>query len=785
VPNGEEPGTGGERRGGRRGDDSSLVARPPSLEVWAGAECTVNRVGDRYFDQLARTGHADRLDDLDRLAELGVRAVRYPALWERIAPEGPERAGWRWADERLGRLRELGLRPIVGLVHHGSGPSDTSLLDPGFADRLAGYARAVAERYPWVEEYTPVNEPLTTARFSALYGLWYPHARDPLSFATALLTQCTAIARAMAAIREVTPHARLVQTEDLGKTYATPRLQYQADFENERRWLTVDLLCGRVVRGHPMWYYFRSLGVSERALAAVADAPCPPDIVGVNHYLTSERFLDDRLDRYPPHTRGGNGRDAYADVEAVRVSAEGLAGPEALLREAWERFGLPLAVTECQLGCTREQQLRWLHEVWSAARGLRGEGVDVRAVTAWSAFGAIDWGCLMTREEGCYESGVFDIRAPRPRPTALARMLRSLATTGTYDHPALDGPGWWEEDRRLAYPAVERGARDEEQASSRHHARPGPSEARPLLITGGGGRLASTFARVCDERGLAYRLVAQGELDVAEPAAVAAAVDRHRPWAIVNVAGYSRVDEAERERDRCVRANTRGAAVLAELCAERGLALLTVSSDLVFDGAQEAPYTESSPVRPLNVYGTSKAEAERRVLAALPSALVVRPGVCFDPWDEHNFVTRALAALAAGVPFAAADDEVVSATYAPDLAQTALDLLIDGEGGVVHLANGGALAWAELAQRAGVLAGLDSGLVDGRPAAEFRYLAARPRQRALDTERARLMPSIENAICRYLHARTPEVRRSHAPLAREQSPSTDERDTVGADAAPP
>jgi dTDP-4-dehydrorhamnose reductase len=776
---------GHEGLGSRGGDDSSRVPFPSFPEVWAGAECTVNRVGDRYFDQIARTGHADRLDDLDRLAALGVRAVRYPVLWERIAPEGPGRADWRWADERLGRLREVGVRPILGLVHHGSGPRDTSLLDPAFADRLADYARAVAERYPWVEDYTPVNEPLTTARFSALYGLWYPHARDPLSFATALLTQCTAVARAMAAIREVTPHARLVQTEDLGKTYATPRLQYQADFENERRWLTVDLLCGRVVRGHPMWYYLRSLGVPERALAAFADAPCAPDVVGVNHYLTSERFLDERLDRYPPHTRGGNGRDAYADVEAVRVCAEGVAGPEALLREAWERFGLPLAVTECQLGCTREQQLRWLHEVWSAARGLRGEGVDVRAVTAWSVFGAIDWGCLMTREEGCYESGVFDLRAPRPRPTALARMLRSLATTGTYDHPALDGPGWWEEDRRLAYPVVERGTRDEGRASSRRQSRPEAGDPRPLLITGGRGRLASTFARVCDERGLAYRLVTRGELDVAEPAAIAAAIARHRPWAIVNVAGYSRVDEAERERERCFRANTRGPAVLAELCAERGLALLTVSSDLVFDGAQEAPYTESSPVRPLSVYGASKAEAERRVLAALPSALVVRPGVCFDPWEEHSFVAHALAALAAGVPFAAADDEVVSATYAPDLAHAALDLLIDGECGVVHLANDGALTWAELARRAGELAGLDSGLVDARPAADFHYVAARPRQRALDSERARLMPSVENAICRYLHVRAPEVRQSHAPLAREQDPSTGERDAVGADAGAP
>jgi dTDP-4-dehydrorhamnose reductase len=77
----------------------------------------------------------------------------------------------------------------VTLLHHGSGPAGTSLVDPGLPARFGAYARAVAERYPWVEDWTPVNEPLTTARFAALYGVWYPHARDERSFARALLTQ--------------------------------------------------------------------------------------------------------------------------------------------------------------------------------------------------------------------------------------------------------------------------------------------------------------------------------------------------------------------------------------------------------------------------------------------------------------------------------------------------------------------------------------------------------------------------------------------------------------------
>src|SRR4051794_1092143 len=96
-------------------------SRPP-LEMWAGVECSVTRVGDRYYDQMEQNGHARRPEDLELFAALGVPTLRYPVLWERVAPEGPGQADWRWADERLARLRALGIRPVVGLVHHGSGP---------------------------------------------------------------------------------------------------------------------------------------------------------------------------------------------------------------------------------------------------------------------------------------------------------------------------------------------------------------------------------------------------------------------------------------------------------------------------------------------------------------------------------------------------------------------------------------------------------------------------------------------------------------------------------------
>lgn len=728
------------------------TSSPPEVspELWAGVECTVNRVGCGYLDQLERSGHARRIEDLDWLAWLGVRTARYPVLWERTAPCELKDADWSWPEARLSRLKELGIRPVVGLIHHGSGPRHTSLTDPDFPTKLAAYARAVAERYPWVEDYTPVNEPLTTARFSCLYGHWYPHARDGLAFARALLTQLRGVVLSMREARAVNPAARLVQTEDLGKTFSTERLRYQAEFENERRWLTFDLLTGRVSRGHSMWDFLRWLGVEERELEWFVENACAPSVIGVNYYVTSERFLDERVVRYPAEARGGNHLDAYADVEAVRVCAEGAAGPAAILRETWERYGLPLALTEAHIGCTRDEQMRWLAEVWAAACALRAEGADVRAVTAWALFGSFDWDSLVTRDEGRYEPGAFDVRSTPPRPTATAHLIRDLASGREHRHPALDAPGWWRRLNRLAYDPVRRGRvwKGTETAARTN------GSSSTLLITGATGTLGAAFARAADSRALAYRLLSRREMDIADPASVEKILEGTRAWALVNAAGYVRVDDAERESEACFRENTEGAAVLAEACARHGVALLTFSSDLVFDGRnRREPYVESDPSSPLNVYGRSKAEAERLVLEAMPSALVARTSAFFGPWDEHNFVHAALAAISRGEEFYAADDYTVSPTYVPELADVCLDLLVDGERGLWHLANAGAVTWADFARRAASLAGLDAGLVIGRPTSELELAAPRPAYGVLGSERGMLLKSLDEALERYMRER--------------------------------
>ncbi|SDC35279.1 dTDP-4-dehydrorhamnose reductase [Massilia sp. PDC64] len=724
------------------------------LQLWGGLECTVNRVRDQYFSQMERNGHAERLQDLERFASLGIRAIRYPVLWERTAPDGIDSADWSWSDERLPVLQQLGVTPIVGLVHHGSGPRHTSLVSPDFAEKLAEYAGAVARRYPWVEYWTPVNEPCTTARFSGLNGVWYPHDTSEQGFIRALINQCRAVVLSMRAIREVNPNAKLVQTDDLSRTYGTPEMAEIANFFNERRWLAWDMLCGKIDPGHALWDYLLESGADADELLWFKDNTCPPDIIGVNYYITSERWLDHRVERYPESHRTNYRGIPHADIECPRVLATPTPGIGPLLQETWDRYGLPVAVTEAHIDANREDQLRWLVEIWNAAKKVQQGGADIRAVTVWALLGSFDWNCLVTECRGYYESGPFDVRGPQPRPTAVATLMRELASGRPLSHPVLQGQGWWRRPGRfLAKPVATRTAVADiaERGAFRS------TFPQPILITGATGTLGRAFARICERRNLAYHVLTRQEMDIADPASVEAAIVRFKPWAIINAGGYVRVDDAEGDIERCMRENAHGPTVLALAAIRHALRFMTFSSDLVFDGTLDRPYVESDKVSPLGVYGRSKADAERRVLDSDPQALVIRTSAFFGPWDEHNFVTQALDALDAGRPFAAASDQIVSPTYVPDLVNTCLDLLIDRECGLWHLTNGAAMSWADLARQACAAAGVDAGRLEARTTGELGLRAARPRNSAMSSERGLLLPSFDDALTRYLREREREL----------------------------
>ena len=170
---------------------------------------------------------------------------------------------------------------------------------------------------------------------------------------------------------------------------------------------------------------------------------------------------------------------------------------------------------------------------------------DVRAVTAWALLGSYDWDSLVTQMRGHYEPGLFDLRAPAPRATALAGVARQLAAGEPPAHPVLRVPGWWRRAERLSFTDVVPPQSD-------------TGGAPPILIVGARGTLGDAFQRICGTRGLPVHMVSRPELDMADPARVDAVLRRVQPWAVVNAAGYVRVDAAEADLNGCWRDNVTG-----------------------------------------------------------------------------------------------------------------------------------------------------------------------------------------------------------------------------------
>ena len=451
-----------------------------------------------FRDQSCRDGHHDRIDDLDRIAALGIRTLRYPVLWETISPDSPDRPISRGTTSVCRGLQNLDIRPIAGLCHHGSGPRYTNMLDPAWPDLLARHAAHVAERYPHLELYTPVNEPLTTARFCGLYGHWYPHGTELRGRSRRACQPVQGDGLRHAGDPQVAPGAQLVQTDDMGKTFSTPALAYQAEHENQRRWLGFDLLCGMVDRapslvGHP----HRATASTQPIWNSSSKRDAAPDIIGINHYL-DQRALSRRapaaLSRSIIGAATGNIAMPMPKPSACRLPA-GTSGLLARLREVWERYRRPIAVTEAHHGCTRDEQLRWLMEVWKAAQRSARKARISAPSRSGRCSATVDWNCLLTRPQRLLRAGTF--RCARARTTRQHRAGRAASEPAkTSFRPPGARPGRLVEAGHPLLPCARKGRTSAGLG--------GPP--RQLLITGATGTLGRAFSRICDFRGLNHVL---------------------------------------------------------------------------------------------------------------------------------------------------------------------------------------------------------------------------------------------------------------------------------------
>lgn len=703
-----------------------------TVELWGGVECTINRIGNTYMDQLKLSGYHTREGDLNEFAKLGITALRYPILWETYQPHKYTQIDFGDMAMDLLKLKHNNIEPIAGLLHHGSGPEFTDLLDENFPLLFAEYAAEVASAFPLLKYYTPVNEPLTTARFSGLYAHWYPHHKNEISFFKILFNQLKGVVLAMQEIRKICPDAKLIQTEDLAKIFSTPRMKYQADFENIRRWLTFDILTGRLTSRHPLFYYILNSGINESDINFFQDNPCKPDILGANYYVTSERYLDENVGNYSSDKNVSIG---YVDVEAVRINNNEKTGLKSRLNELWLRYKIPIAVTEIHMNCHREEQLRWFNDAWQDCMELKNQGADIKGITAWALLGSYGWDKVLTDKNPKYETGVFDITSGKLRETCITHMLRKLSQGLSYEHLLLETPGWWKRNSRFINSDL-----------------PGAeiyNSDKLIFIISKRGVLGSMFAKHCDDRAINYLPFGRNDFDICDTEQMNKMIRIYKPWAIINCAGYVNIDLAETDINSCLNLNTRGVIKLAELCQKNNIKLVTFSSDMVFSG-ETGNYSEADRTDPVNIYGISKLLAENFVMLHNPDALIIRTSSFFSPYDRYNFLSIALDEISKGKKFTAEDGITISPTYVPHLVDKCLDLLMDDENGIVHLTNKGSISWYEFACTAAKQAGLKTDQIRKIESNIKKTKIRRPLNSSMTSIRGDFMPPLEDAINDYL-----------------------------------
>lgn len=380
--------------------------------------------GQRALDEYELTCHYERFhNDLALARDCGATMIRYGIPWYRINP-APDVFEWEWLDRVVARLVELGLEPIVDLVHYGT-PLwlEGTFLNPDYARRVSDYAARVAERYhDSISLYTPLNEPLINAAYCGDWGIWPPNAEGHHGFVSLIHAICRGIVETQAAVASVVADAAFVHVE-ASIRYVGALDQEDAQLLLARRFVAEDLVCGRVDNAHPLSRYLLENGMSDADLAWFASSPSPPDIMGVNYYpnLSTEIFLSDAAHHGAPWDPRPRRDD---DVN----------GLEDVIRLWHERYKVPIFVTEtCHPGSDVARRLRWLDDSVAAVLRLRDQGIPIVGYTWWPLFDMVDWRYREGAEpveSFLLPSGLYSLAGDDDlarRPTALVERFRQYA----------------------------------------------------------------------------------------------------------------------------------------------------------------------------------------------------------------------------------------------------------------------------------------------------------------------------------------------------------------------
>lgn len=374
-------------------------------------------IGRRKLDEYELTQHYQHWkEDLSRAADAGADTVRWGIPWYLVEPV-PGRFQWEWTDRVVDHLGSLGLRCVVDLMHYGT-PLwlDNAFLNHGYPEAVATYAAAAAERYRGALEcWTPLNEPVINAIYCGEKGTWPPCLRGADGFVKLLTQLAKGIVLTQRRIAATQPEATFVHV-DAGFRWTGAWPPGEREHLEERRFLGLDLVMGRVTEHHPLRGHLAAHGVTEEDLAWFAAQAVTPDVIGVNYY--------------PAFTTAH--RDTAGGLTPREAGTEGMVD---LLHAYASRYGLPLFLTETSRGGTVGERLAWLEESVATAVRLRAEGMPLVGYTWFPFFALVDWLYRESTEpvdHWLVQMGLYDLVRDASStlvrtPTALVDRFRALA----------------------------------------------------------------------------------------------------------------------------------------------------------------------------------------------------------------------------------------------------------------------------------------------------------------------------------------------------------------------
>ncbi|MFN3726422.1 MAG: family 1 glycosylhydrolase [Allosphingosinicella sp.] len=363
--------------------------------------------GRTRVDQMESCGHYKHWKlDFDCVEEIGLHYLRYgPPLHTTYT--GPGEYDWEFADVTLADLKRRGIVPIIDLCHFGVPDWIGDFQNPDFPQLFALYAGAFAERYPWVQLYTPVNEMFICAVFSAKYGWWNEQGKTDRTFVTALKHIVKANVMAMIEILKRRPDAIFIQSESSEYFHAdSPAAIHDAEVMNRVRFLSLDLNYGNRVNSD-MYEYLLEHGMSREEYNWFLEHRLKQHcILGNDYYYTNEHRV-------------------FADGHTT--SAGEVFGYSEITRQYYERYGLPVMHTETNLrqGERGDEAVQWLWKEWANVLRIRNVGIPTVGFTWYSLTDQMDWDtALREKNHRVHPVGLYDLdRNIRPVGKAYKKLI--------------------------------------------------------------------------------------------------------------------------------------------------------------------------------------------------------------------------------------------------------------------------------------------------------------------------------------------------------------------------